>query len=212
MDGIINDIMTFIKDRIIVISIIASLLVLFIYVICSVTINKLNKAHYGKNTWMAWIPPFNFYLLGKLTIHTVFGIILALGSFLTVGVTITNNGVQEYYSILPENIIVPYSIVYSSIVVILLIVAFFKSKRMIMNGEVKNDELNYSQNINNNLNRPFIEKKNVNNSANTTNVGNNKSNSNQNFNYNNTSEITKISLSSINTHNDDNNSNNIQNP
>lgn len=180
------NIMEFIKDHFVIIIIISILLLIFMYSIFCVTLNKLNRAKYNKNTWMAWVPIFNIYLLGRLTIHTIFGIILALGFFLTIGFSLTNNGVSKYYSILPIDIQEPYAICYSAIIVILFIYAYIKTKNMIIPDEFKNNNY-YSQNDYSNLNRPFIEKKDTNNKE--TNLSN--------------EEVKKISLSSLNHHSED---------
>ena len=201
---IFNDILNFIKDHIVIISILCFLIAVFIYSICSVTINELNKAKYGKTSWMAWIPPFNLFLLGKLTIHTIFGILLAIGLFLSIGVTVTTNGVQEYYSILPENILIPYTIVYSAIIIILLIYAHIKAKALIRKEGEKNEASDF-QNNNENLNNPIIEKQ-------KSEVINDPNNIYSNFkdtpssNYHN-STVSKISLTSITNHKDDNDEN-----
>ena len=41
-------------------------------------LNKFNKLIYGKFTVMSLIPIFDIYLLGKLTINKVFGLILVI--------------------------------------------------------------------------------------------------------------------------------------
>ena len=151
-----TDVINFIKDHLIIMLTIIGLIVLFIYIICAVLLNKLNKALYGKTTWMAWIPPFNIYLLGKLTIHKVFGWLLLIASLAGTTVKIEINDVSKSYALLPENIQEPYMIIISAIIVILYIVAYIKYKAYIRkNGSLDTYDIkNFS-----NLNRPFIEKK-----------------------------------------------------
>ena len=127
----------YIKDHLVIVVIITFLIIIFIYSIIAVFLNKLNKAMYGKTTWMAWIPGFRTYLLGKLTIHPIVGIILVLGMVLCFSITITINGTSKVYQILPDNIITPYIITYFAIIVVLFIYAFIKTNTIIRKGEAK---------------------------------------------------------------------------
>ena len=51
-------------------AVVAALLViaLIIYICTAIFLNKFNKLKYGKGTFMAWIPVFQQYLVGKLAI------------------------------------------------------------------------------------------------------------------------------------------------
>jgi len=151
------DIVNFIKDHLLIMGTIIGILAIFIYVLCAVLLNKLNKALYGKTTWMAWIPPFNIYLLGKLTIHKVFGWILLLAFLAGTTVTVELNGVSKTYSLISKDIQEPYIIVISSITLILYIYGYFKLKLYIRKNGI-NDIVNININNYSKLNRPFVEK------------------------------------------------------
>lgn len=77
---------------------------LIIYIITSIFLNKLNKLMYGKGTPMAWIPIFNIYLLGKLTVNKLVGWILIVCIFITGSYSTTVNGVETTHDILPKGI------------------------------------------------------------------------------------------------------------
>ena len=210
MDGIIN----FIKDHIVVISIIIGLLAIFLYVIYAVFLNKLNKAMHGKTTWMAWVPIINIYLLGKLTVHMVVGIILALGIFLTFGIYWKADGIETYYSILPKNTQDIYTIIYCGIVVVFYICAHFKLKRLIIEGRAKS-EFDSFREENRYPNIPVNNKSNpIPNNINNIPVNNTKSDEDNFYsgyssnNSNNNTEQPKVSLSSLNNHEN----NDSQNP
>lgn len=103
------------------------ILLLIIYIVQAVFLNKFNKLVYGKGTVMAWLPIFNVYLLGKLTFNKLIGWILVICSFLTTKVTTTINGVVTNSStILPENIIPIFQIIYSIVLIVLFIYAIIK--------------------------------------------------------------------------------------
>lgn len=118
-----------------------------IYIIQGILLNKLNKLMYGKGTPMAWIPIANIYLLGKLTVNKIVGWILITCIFLTSKFTITVNGIEKSYTILPESInsiIYPlYSLTIIGLV-IYAIVKYFKLKKNVQQNNLAN-----TNNINN---------------------------------------------------------------
>ena len=56
--------------------------VLALYIVMGIYLNKLNEIKYGKKTCFAWIPILNFYLLGKLGANKFVGWVMALSVFL----------------------------------------------------------------------------------------------------------------------------------
>lgn len=110
------------------------IIVLGIYIAISIFLNKFNKLVYGKGTAMAWIPVFNVYLLGKLTINKIVGWSLVICIFLTGTYTITFNGVEKVYTILPGSIKSIVSTLYNLAVLGLLIYAIVKYNRLKKNG------------------------------------------------------------------------------
>lgn len=109
-----------------------ALLVLIIafYVAIALFLNKFNKLVYGKGTPMCWIPICNTYLLGKLAVNKLVGWILVICIFLTGKYTITTNGVENVYTILPENISSTVSNIYNIVVFVLFIYAIFKYNKL----------------------------------------------------------------------------------
>lgn len=79
----VSDITNIIADTAIdiagaILGIFAALLViaLIIYICTAIFLNKFNKLKYGKGTFMAWIPVFQQYLIGKLAVNKTVGWIL----------------------------------------------------------------------------------------------------------------------------------------
>ena len=196
----------YIKNHLVVIIIICSLLSLSLYVIYATTLNKLNRALYKKDTPMAWIPIINIYLLGKLTIHKLFGFVLVIGLVLGSNVTITTDNTSKIYSILPENIQGIYYIIYSGVLVVLFVFACIKLKNTAVEEDIMITDIRKSER----LNRPFIDPrmqvKKTQELSNQTNDFSNDSFSNNT----NSSTISLKDLSQMNKHNSD--SNNSQNP
>jgi|GEM_PF-1755668 len=115
-----------------IILIVLAVIGLILYILFSIFLNKFNKLVYGKQTVMAWLPLFNVYLFGKLTINKAFGWLLVIGSFLTFSTTTNVNGIEKTSSILPSKIMPIYSSIYylvSFIVLILGIVKYFRLKK-----------------------------------------------------------------------------------
>lgn len=115
-----------------IILIVLAVIGLILYILFSIFLNKFNKLVYGKKTIRAWLPLFNVYLLGKLTINKAFGWLLVIGIFLTSSITTNVNGIEKTISILPLKIIPIYSSIYyliSFIVLILGIVKYFRLKK-----------------------------------------------------------------------------------
>ncbi len=72
------------------------------YIVQGIFLNKLNHLMYKKGTPMAFIPIFNIYLLGKLTIHKAVGYLLVFLLLLTSSATVTIDGEESTYTLLPE--------------------------------------------------------------------------------------------------------------
>ena len=108
--------------------------VILIYMLVGILLNKLNKVMYGKGTALAFIPFCNVYLLGKLTINKIVGWVLLGCLFLTGQVTTTVNGVSKTYSLLPENISKTVSTIYGAIEIGLLIYAIVKYNNLKKSG------------------------------------------------------------------------------
>ena len=173
----VDDVINYISDHLIIFIIIFSLVGILLYSMTAVFFNKLNKEKYGKTTWMAWIPIFRLFLLGKLTIHWIFGIILVLGLFCCVSISLTIDGVSKTYEILKENIREPFMIIYIGIVVVLYVFAHIKlsnirrsgkgySSKISINSQIVSEyDKKYNSNIKENENNDFYNTVNVEKSA-----------------------------------------------
>ena len=110
------------------------ILVIGIYIAQAIFLNKFNKLVNGKGTPMAWIPIFNIYLLGKLTINKLVGWILVICIFLTGTYSTTVNGVESSGSILPEGVRSVVSTIYGLAVLGLFIYAIIKYNKIKKEG------------------------------------------------------------------------------
>lgn len=116
------------------------ILIIIMYVFMGVFLGKLNKLIYGKGTPMAWIPLLNTYLMGKLVVNKVFGIILVIIPFIISfmpGADISNthttvqNGVQTTVSTstsLNTILLLVYSLI-CLVIFVLAVVKYFKLKK-----------------------------------------------------------------------------------
>ena len=64
----------------IVVLLIILVVAIAIYVLTSLLMNSVHKKIYGKGTWMAWVPYVRTFLLGKLAVNKLVGIILVSAS------------------------------------------------------------------------------------------------------------------------------------
>ena len=103
--------------------------VVALYIVMGLYLNKLNEIEYGKKTCFAWIPILNFYLLGKLAVNKFVGWILVLSVILTGSSETTINGVTTTSTILPEPFNTIFSAIYSVAVIVCLIVVIVKYNR-----------------------------------------------------------------------------------
>ena len=101
-----------------------------IYLLKVNLLNKFNKLIYGKFTVMSLIPIFDIYLLGKLTINKVFGLILVICLFLIARYTVVVNGNVKTYAIFPENINKFVLLIYCFIIFGLLVYAIIKCNKL----------------------------------------------------------------------------------
>lgn len=114
------------------------IILIILWIIEGIIINKLHKEMYGKATVLAWVPFCNIYLLGKLTVNKTVGWALAISKILTYTITTTVNGVQKTYSILPSSISTLLSGIVGIITFCLLIYAIVKYKRLEKSNNIQN--------------------------------------------------------------------------
>lgn len=136
-------------------------ILLLIHIMLAITLNKLNKNKYQKSTPMSWLPIFNIYLLGKLAIHKVFGIILIISMVLGIKITIPTNGEESVYG-LPDNIRNIINIVNISLFLLFFVIVIIKS----LNNKKEEPEpepipirppVNTNQPVFLNPNKPLVE-------------------------------------------------------
>lgn len=168
-------------------TIIIFIVIIAVYVVQGIFLNKLNKLIYGKSTPMAWIPIANTYLLGKLTINKTVGWILVACIFLTGTFTTTINGVEKSYTILPENINSIISPLYSLSIIVLLIYAIVKYNKLKNINQI-------SEQQNNSVGDSSVNAQNID----TLNTQNEYTNINSNNSLNEVQTNTNISTQSIN--------------
>ena len=114
------------------------IILIILWIIEGIIINKLHKEMYGKATALAWVPFCNIYLLGKLTVNKTIGWALAISKILTYTITTTVNGVQKTYSILPSSISTLLSGIVGIITFCLLIYAIVKYKSLEKSNNIQN--------------------------------------------------------------------------
>lgn len=95
--------------------------VFIVYIILGVVLTKLNKKIYGKSTILAWLPFFNVYLLGKLTIGRLMGFVLVLFSLLGTRYEFSNGGNTIIYVIIPD-FLRPYYLAFTALIIISLFI------------------------------------------------------------------------------------------
>lgn len=104
--------------------------VLIVYIILGVVLTKLNKKIYGKATILAWLPFFNIYLLGKLTIGRLMGFVLVFFSLLGTRYEFSNGGNTVIYVIIPDFLRPYYLVFYALIIISLFICAIVKLNKL----------------------------------------------------------------------------------
>lgn len=119
------------------VAIIGAIMIIAVYILIGLLLSKLNKLIYGKNTVMAWIPPFNVYLLGKLTVGKWLGWFLVLCD-------IFNSSLDKKIPIFPELLGNTIEEVYSLGVIVLFICAIIKYDRL-KNNKKNCDTVNSNQ-------------------------------------------------------------------
>lgn len=111
-------------------------IVIILFFITSITLSKYNVKKNGYYSVLAWIPFARLYLLGKFTIHKLFGFLLMIGIILSGKIILDVDGVEKTYSFLPENIriIVFYTTI--TIETFLFALLFFKYEKRKQRKEI----------------------------------------------------------------------------
>lgn len=189
MESIIN----YINDHLTIFIIIGLLLVIVFYSMISVFLNELHNAKYGKTTILSWIPPFNVYILGKMVLHPIIGLLLVIGLLFGICISFNISGLEKVHNLLPSNYVLPYQITYGVIILAFFVIAKFKLKRIIRTGTSKDSSIEFINKDYDNKAPDLV--------ASTKQVQEVKEMIEDNYKYNHTS------LSSLNTHTDNNKDN-----
>ena len=128
---------------------IGMIIVAAIYVAVAIFLNKLNKLIYGKGTPMAFIPIANVYLLGKLTLNKIVGWLLIICLILTGDISVTVNNETSTTSILPDDIQVIVSLIYSVATLVLFIYAIIKYFNLKKEKQLNSDSSKLTNNSDN---------------------------------------------------------------
>lgn len=129
MEGLENDFLLLKGFVILVLS-----FVFIVYIILGVVLTKLNKKIYGKATILAWLPFFNIYLLGKLTIGRLMGFVLVFFSLLGTRYEFSNDGNTVIYVIIPD-FLRPYYLVFTALIIISLFICAIVKLNKLSKGE-----------------------------------------------------------------------------
>ena len=105
-------------------------LAILMYLGISIVLNKLNKVIYKKSTVMAFLPIFNFYLLGKLTVNKIVGWLLVIATLITSSFIVSINGSESTYTILPNSTSAFISAITSVMIIFLFIFAIIKYNKI----------------------------------------------------------------------------------
>lgn len=119
------------------------------FILIGIFLNKLNKLIYGKGTPMAFIPIVNIYLLGKLAVNKIVGWLLIICLILTGDISVTVNNETSTTSILPEDIQVIVSLIYSVATLVLFIYAIIKYFNLKKEKQLNSDNSELTNNSDN---------------------------------------------------------------
>ncbi len=126
-------------SKLIIFVLIIAILGILLYVLMGIILTKLGKLKNENKLWRCWIPIFNLYLLGKLTINKYVGIVLVVLSFITGTTTITLGSSEVSFSI-PSTLSSILSIIYSIGVLSLFIYSIILLKKLKKNNVVNEVE------------------------------------------------------------------------
>ena len=150
-----------VDKNLLILFVITTATLLILYVIFSSILSKANKTIYEEKNMFAWIPIFNLYLLGKIAINKIIGVILVLIEFL-IGFLCS---IPYFQNVIPSYIVDILSLVFIFVIIILFFIVlakYFKVKKrkrtVYVNYVSPNDD-----NGNNVDNNQFINKNFVNN-------------------------------------------------
>jgi len=104
------------------------------YVLFGMILSKVNYKIYGKDTVVVWIPFCNFYLLGKILVNKLFGLILAIIPFANFEYKIPLGGDSYNYAtlrLIPSEYAELFFVCYVVIIAILFLCLLFKYSKLL---------------------------------------------------------------------------------
>ena len=111
-----------VDKNLLILFVITTATLLILYVIFSSILSKANKTIYEEKNIFAWIPIFNLYLLGKIAINKIIGVILVLLVFL-IGSLIS---IPYFQNVIPSYIVDILSLVFIFVIIILFFIVLVK--------------------------------------------------------------------------------------
>ena len=139
-----------------------SLVLLFLYFMFGRFLNKLNYVLYGKHSILAWIPFFNIYLLGKLTINRFMGLMLAILNIIPNILWYEKKCLNGYcinntMFLLPDDVNLIITLITLITIVLLYIYAHFKYKKVLTSLDMVRTYLNNKEKNNNSAIKKQVE-------------------------------------------------------
>ena len=139
-----------------------SLVLLFLYFMFGRFLNKLNYVLYGKHSILAWIPFFNIYLLGKLTINRFMGLLLAILNIIPNILWYEKKCLNGYcinntMFLLPDDVNLIITLITLITIVLLYIYAHFKYKKVLTSLDMVRTYLNNKEKNNNSAIKKQVE-------------------------------------------------------
>ena len=150
-----------VDKNLLILFVITTATLLILYAIFSSILSKANKTIYEEKNIFAWIPIFNLYLLGKIAVNKIIGVILVLIEFL-IGFLCS---IPYFQNVIPSYIVDILSLVFIFVIIILFFIVlakYFKIKKRKRTVYVNYVSPTYD-NGNNVDNNQFINKNFVNN-------------------------------------------------
>ena len=99
-----------------------ALFIIVLYILSGIGLMGITNKLGQKGSWMAWVPIFNFYLMGKLAFTKIIGWIIVVLIFLGSSYSSTINGVTKTGTILPA----PFNAIAGYILAALLLTSIYR--------------------------------------------------------------------------------------
>lgn len=136
MTGIIE----YFKSHLMIILVIGGLLLIVLYTMFAVFLNKLSNMKRGKTTPLVWLPVINVYLLGKLVVNSIIGLLLVILLLYGIIISFDIPGLEIVKVLkLPSTYVLPYQIGYFIMILSLVVIGKSKLNQIIREGTGKDE-------------------------------------------------------------------------